>query len=245
MIEPALRWPTDAWSFGGRSIVYAIRRSPRARALNVLVHPSCGVVVTAPLRVEREAIIAFLTRHRSWIVRQVDRLAAVAAALPRRWPYGPTLPYLGQEHHVEIRQEPGRGQATRMPDAAVVKVRMPQPTIDAARRVLQRWYRAEALHWCTERTTVWGERLGVTWTQVAIRNQRTRWGSCSARGSLSFNYRLVMAPLPVLDYVIVHELAHRREMNHSARFWGLVAAHVPDYRHALGWLKRHGAFLEF
>jgi predicted metal-dependent hydrolase len=82
--------------------------------------------------------------------------------------------------------------------------------------------------------------IGVTYGRVQIRDQRTRWGSCSSRGTLSFNWRLALAPLEVLDYVVVHELCHLREPNHSARFWQLVASRRPGWRAQRDWLTRHG-----
>jgi hypothetical protein len=85
--------------------------------------------------------------------------------------------------------------------------------------------------------------MGVSYARLAIRDQRTRWGSCSSRGTLSFNWRLVLAPPAVLDYVVVHELCHLRHPDHSTRFWGLVAERRPDYPAQRSWLRRHGAEL--
>ncbi len=85
--------------------------------------------------------------------------------------------------------------------------------------------------------------LGVEYGRVTVRGQHSRWGSCSARGSLSFNYLLLLAPPEVLDYVVVHELCHRREMNHSPRFWALVESQVPDWRERRAWLREHGQAL--
>jgi predicted metal-dependent hydrolase len=82
--------------------------------------------------------------------------------------------------------------------------------------------------------------LGVAYARIQIRDQRTRWGSCSPRGTLSFNWRLVLAPLDVLEYVVVHELCHLREPNHSARFWDLVASRRPGWREQRAWLREHG-----
>jgi predicted metal-dependent hydrolase len=84
------------------------------------------------------------------------------------------------------------------------------------------------------------ERIGVTYTRIRIGGQRTLWGSCSARGTLSFNWRLVLAPSEVLDYVVVHELCHRRVPNHSRQFWALVERHRPDWRRQRDWLREHG-----
>ena len=84
------------------------------------------------------------------------------------------------------------------------------------------------------------ERIGVSYQRIRIGGQRTVWGSCSARGTLSFNWRLVLAPLEVLDYVVVHELCHLRVPDHTRGFWALVACHRPHWRHQRDWLRRHG-----
>ena len=94
-----------------------------------------------------------------------------------------------------------------------------------------------------ERTAYFAKRMGVTYNRITIREQKTRWGSCSSAGNLNFNWRLVLAPREVLDYVVIHELAHRREMNHSAAFWRIVEAEMPDYRKYRDWLKKNGSFL--
>ena len=82
--------------------------------------------------------------------------------------------------------------------------------------------------------------MGVSYGRIAIREQKTRWGSCSSKGTLNFNWRLILAPEEVLDYVVVHELAHRREMNHSKAFYAIVESVLPDYRQARRWLREHG-----
>lgn len=101
----------------------------------------------------------------------------------------------------------------------------------------------QALRVIPERVAHFASIMGVSYGRITIRNQRTRWGSCSAKGNLNFNCLLMLAPADVLDYVIVHELAHRKEMNHSKRFWSEVAAVLPDYRDYVAWLKDHGTEL--
>ena len=90
------------------------------------------------------------------------------------------------------------------------------------------------------RTAEWARQVGVTYGRVTVKKQKTLWGSCSAKGNLNFNCLLLRCPEDVMDYVIVHELCHRKEMNHSSRFWQLVAAVLPDYRTPRKWLKEHG-----
>ena len=94
-----------------------------------------------------------------------------------------------------------------------------------------------------ERVRYYAERIGVDYGRIRIRNQQTRWGSCTAAGNLSFNCLLMLCPLEVLDYVVVHELCHRREMNHSPNFWALVEEELPDYRERRDWLRVNGAKL--
>jgi predicted metal-dependent hydrolase len=105
--------------------------------------------------------------------------------------------------------------------------------------VLERWYRAQAAGLIGERAAALSAQMCVAYRRLTIRGQRTRWGSCSAKGNLSFNWKLMMAPQPVIDYVIIHELAHLKHMNHSKGFWDLVARHCPRWRERRKWLKEH------
>jgi predicted metal-dependent hydrolase len=108
---------------------------------------------------------------------------------------------------------------------------------------LEQWYRTEAAKLINERADKLSSQMGISYKRVAIRGQKTRWGSCSHRKNLSFNWKLIMAPEPVIDYVIIHELTHLKEMNHSKRFWELVAEYCPAWRDYKKWLKRHEADL--
>ena len=101
----------------------------------------------------------------------------------------------------------------------------------------------QALEVLPPRVRFWADRLGVRYGRITVRNQRTRWGSCSSRGNLNFNCLLMLCPQEVADYVIVHELCHRKEMNHSPRFWALVESQLPDWRERRAWLKQNGPAL--
>lgn len=100
-------------------------------------------------------------------------------------------------------------------------------------------YRRQAGQVLAERTAYWAERMGVTYGRITIREQVTRWGSCSAKGNLNYNWKLILVPVELLDYVVVHELAHRQEMNHSKRFWEIVEKELPDYRQRRKALKNY------
>lgn len=107
-------------------------------------------------------------------------------------------------------------------------------------QVLEKRYRNSARKVFTKRVEFYHKVTGGTYTSITIRDQKSRWGSCSSRGTLSFNYRLVFAPPAVLDYVVVHELCHLTHMNHSKDFWNMVASVMPDYKTYKNWLKEHG-----
>lgn len=117
----------------------------------------------------------------------------------------------------------------------------PKPTL--IRSILVEWYKSHARAIIKERVEVWSQQMQLSYNRIFIKGQKTRWGSCSSLKNLNFNWRLVIAPLPVLDYVVVHELAHLVEMNHSAKFWGMVGTFFPEYRECKDWLKRNGMTL--
>lgn len=115
-----------------------------------------------------------------------------------------------------------------------------RPQTPASRRATpDGGYREKARAQVAAQAAFWSARMGVTHGRIAIKDQRTLWGSCSRAGNLNFNWRLILAPPEILDYVVIHELAHRVHMNHSRRFWSLVQAHCPDYRARRRWLREH------
>jgi len=210
---------------------YTIRRSPRARRIRVKVDPYDGVEVILPQRATKREAQAAIRELRPWIDK---RLQEANAAKQRLLPPPGTVPFLGA--HLRLRHEPNRARAHRKHDELIV------PTSDTT-RALERWYRTQARQEIAPRLTHATQALGRPHTSLAIRSQRTRWGSCSSTGAMSFNWRLLLAPEPVLDYVVWHEACHLVVMDHSKRFWTLVERHVPDYRDHRAWLRRNGAAL--
>jgi predicted metal-dependent hydrolase len=164
----------------------------------------------------------------------------VPAGTPRRW----VDRFVGEHRGWIERRLERLAEAPRLgldrPDCAWIGGRpVARPRTD-----LERWYRSRARAAVTEALHRESARLGIDgWRRVRIADQRTRWGSCSARGTLSFSWRLVMAPSEVLDYVVVHELCHIRHLDHSRAFWQLVAEACPDHAQAKAWLRLHGAEL--
>jgi predicted metal-dependent hydrolase len=210
---------------------YTIRRSARARRVRVRVDAHAGVEVVLPARApQREAALA-IKELRPWIERRVAEANAARARLAP--PLG-TVPFLGA--HLGVRHDDCRTRVHRTGD----ELRVPAADPD---RALERWYRAQARAEIAPRLEAATDALGRPYTKLSIRNQRTRWGSCSATGAMSFNWRLLLGPEPVLDYVVWHEACHLVVMDHSKRFWTLLERHVPAYREPRRWLRQNGAAL--
>jgi predicted metal-dependent hydrolase len=168
---------------------------------------------------------------RPWIDRRLREAQAARDAVAAR---GGTVPYLGTD--LRLVPQPGRTRVHRRGDELLV------PAGDAS-EALERWYRRMAREEIAPRLDDAVAALGTRYTALTIRNQKTRWGSCSSTGAMSFNWRLLLAPEEVLDYVVWHEACHLLMMDHSPRFWALVERHVPGYRAPKRWLRRHGGTL--
>ena len=213
-------------------IPYHVRRSTRARRVRVTVDLTRGVEVVLPRRApEREAAIA-ISELRPWIERRVRELDQARATLAAR---GDAVPYLGQM--LALVPQPDRTRVHRRGAELLV------PAGAACLEALERWYRRAARAEIAPRLDRACATTGRTYSSLTIRGQRTRWASCSANGAMSFNWRLLLAPEQVLDYVVWHEVCHLQVMDHSPRFWALLARHRPDYREHANWLREHGATL--
>jgi len=195
------------------------------------VDPEHGVQVTLPRRARLRDAEAAVAELRPWIER---RLAEVDIARAQAAERGDAIPFLGGA--LRLVPDPGRTRVHLRGDVLLV------PEGDA-RPAVERWLRRAAREEITPRAHAAAAALGVRVARVTIRDQRTRWGSASSSGALSFSWRLVLAPEDVLDYVVWHEVCHLRAMDHSPRFWALVAEHCPGYQEPRRWLRRHGATL--
>lgn len=228
---------------GGREISYRVRRSPRARRLRVQVGLEHGVQVVLPRSARIADAERLLHDHAHWLLRHVDRMEQQRSVLEEtRARTAREVVCYGRRFALRREVAPGLRPTLRVADGGAALL-VQAPDEEAAALLLERWYRAQMRSLLADLLPRQAARMGVSYTRFSIRSQRSRWGSCSHAGSLSFNWRLAKAPPPVLDYVVIHELAHLREMNHSPRFWRLVEQFCPDYRVWLGWLRERGAEL--
>ena len=224
----------------GEAVTYEVRRSENASQTRIDAGlEGITLVIPSGLDVDPDDI---MTQKADWVLRQRDRYAQYRDEMPeRRFEEGERFPVRGQERPVEIEpiaESQVTGEAIQLSQARVQDTSIEDE--------LERLYREEARRDFTARAERFCEEMGAHYEQLQIRNQKTRWGSYSPRtGTLSLNFRLLMAPPGVIEYVIVHELAHAEHPNHGPRFWRLVAQHVPGYQEKGEWLKENGHRLVF
>jgi predicted metal-dependent hydrolase len=220
------------------AIPYRIRRSDRARRARILVDGD-GIEVVVPHRFPLREVEPFVEEKRAWIERTLERMRATEAELPpARLADGGEVPYLGErlELSVRIERRRQREHVGRHGD----ELRLALPRGVKVRDALERWYRRRARAEVGPRLDAACERWGSSYATLQIRGQRTRWASCSSTGAMSFNWRLLLAPSSILDYVVEHEVVHLDVLDHSQRFWILLAERVPNWREHERWLRAHG-----
>ncbi len=224
---------------GGERIALTIARQPRARRIILRIERGRRAArVSVPPGRRLEEGLRFALSRRDWLKA---RLAAIPA--PRPFAAGQRVPYRGEMHL--IRHDPAmRGPVRRLKGAGAA---LPALVVggDAPHlpRRLGDWLKARARAELTAAAAAHAAAMGLRYRRITLRDQKSRWGSCSARGNLNFSWRLILAPPFVLDYLAAHEVAHLAHADHSARFWALVRAHCPRLDEAEDWLREHGESL--
>lgn len=231
---------TSTILLNGRDVPYTVRVSARARRLRITVSTQ-GVTVTLPKGIPPREAERFLRQHADWVGTQLERAA--------RQPKPSLLPpdvilWHGAAVQLQRVEEPGRKSRIKVEEyQGRLKVMLPADSKTTTRQAAEAWMRSNARQEIEDLVATEARRMGARYAAVSIRDQRTRWGSCSTRGNLSFNWRLVMTPPAVMQYVVIHELAHLFEPNHSADFWVIVARFFPDYKKARAWLRKNSSAL--
>jgi predicted metal-dependent hydrolase len=220
---------------------YKVVRSPKRRKLTITVERDRAVVIRAPETLSDDDVHGIVKAKRQWILAKLrspqkyqDRLHPPGKEVVS----GESAPFLGRDYRIEITE-------TDSGDVECDHLFTIPPAHQAERReVLRDWYIAQAKEKILSRAEQHARELGVQFSRARIVDNRYRWGSCTVGDSVNFNWRLVKAPMFVIDYVIVHELAHLIEPNHIAEFWTIVRAKTPKMEKARAWLKEHGQALE-
>jgi predicted metal-dependent hydrolase len=220
----------------GRRIAYVLKRSRRARLIWLKIQRESGLTVTVPHTYNVRYIGEYLQSHSDWILRNLARqnekkpVPASNDSLPAN-----TISYLGQCCTV-VKNINGLGLIPLAEDKDRPADQFSEKISPAE---IELWLRSQAALVINDKVKLFSQKMSLTYNRVSIRNQKARWASCSCRKNLNFNWRLIMVPEPVLEYVIIHELCHLKEMSHSRVFWELVASYCPGWREHRQWLDKH------
>jgi predicted metal-dependent hydrolase len=232
-----LRAKRELLKIDGKSVEVILRADPRARRFIVKVDPATGqVVVVSPTSRSLERALDFARGEKDWIA---GRLANVPP--PVRLAAGSEILFRGVQHHIRAGNG-GRAPVWIDREAARPTLRVEGQPEHTSRRLVD-WLKREARRRIDERVAEYAFALCVKPKRITIRDTSSRWGSCSSTRTLSFSWRLILAPPSVLEYVVAHEVAHLRELNHSPRFWRLVETLVPDAEGSQNWLSENGTLL--
>ncbi|QWC18212.1 SprT family zinc-dependent metalloprotease [Halorubrum sp. 2020YC2] len=223
----------------GENVAYEVRQSDEATQprIDLDLH---GVRVVLPddSTTDPEEL---LKENAVWVLEKKRKYDAYREQIPdREFEEGERFPYLGEQYEIVVEQRPASQVVEN--EFRLAKHHVEQTSI---KRALETLYRRKARELFENRANHFSEEIGVEYDKIEVRNQRTKWGSCSTTGTLGLNWRLMMAPSDIVDYVVVHELAHLREQNHTDEFWSLVAEHDPEYTEHSEWLEDNSTSLIF
>ncbi len=222
---------------GTQSLPLLMVRNPRARRYLLRLRPDGTARVTIPRGGSTAEARQFVQRQVAWLEREWQRLQA-RPRKPAVWQVGTEILLRGEAVRIEI----GAGDQADTVRCGSESVRVSDPYADL-RPAIEDHLRRLAMRELPPHLLALAARHGLTVRRITIRSQKSRWGSCSQRGTISLNWRLIQTPAHVRDYICLHELMHLRQMNHSPRFWREVGSVCPDYRMAERWLKEHSGLL--
>jgi hypothetical protein len=225
-------------------ISYTLHKTKR-KTIGIIVDKNGEVKVHAPFCVSEKQVCEVVQKKADWIIKKVNEVIEGNSNLVcRQFVSGEKFLYLGKEYTLEI-VEKDSGQAEVLMQEDTIAVYISQGMSEESRKqaikeALIKWYRQRFAEIVKERIEKYSLQLKVAPCKVVIKDQKTRWGSCSKKGNINLNWRLVMAPIDIIDYVVVHELCYLKFMNHSKDFWNLVKSILPNYTEGREWLKVNG-----
>jgi len=217
----------------------------KRKSLAIAIQPDGNLLVKAPLMLSDNEILKWVKTKTGWIIRQRAKiLEQQSLNQPKHYITGEKFLYQGLEYELEVRVSQGRAGMVGVVEDKIVLFSKSHEEKEV-QRILKEWYVKQAKAEIPRRVRYWAAKMEESFQTITIKNQKKRWGSCSSARNLNFNWQLIMAPVEVLDYVVVHELCHLSQMNHSRAFWEEVEKVLPDYKVHKKWLEEQHNKLQF
>ena len=235
---------SSAVTWGGTQVPYNIRRSPRRKkTVAVTVGPNGDVLIVAPPHLSTDELDGIVTQKAEWIVRRLQRAQAHGPLLsPREFVSGESILYLGRHYRLKVHPDEGGDAKLRGGWLHVCAPRGPRQRTEIRETVIA-WFRRHASVRLPQRVGAWRSKVGVAMPPVVVSDQQKRWGSCDRNGTIRLNWRIIQAPMRLVDYVVVHELVHLRHRGHDREYWQALGRAMPDYERRREDLTQYGANL--
>ena len=221
-----------------------VKRTNRRKTATVKIEQ--GVVqVVVPKTLSQQEIDDLIANKSNWIRQKLILQQSVPVSTPKQFVSGESFTYLGRNYRLKVLT--GDLQPVKLKQGYLqVTVPVEQKSDQALiRKLLQDWYLDRASEKLEQKTVKYAQQIGVQPSKIRVREYKSRWGSCSVRGEVSYNWRIIISPNPVVDYVVVHELSHLIHHNHSKQYWNQVRSIVPDYQSKRDWLKTNAGLLDW
>lgn len=218
----------------GKHITYTLKRSGKRRSIGLRIDDR-GLTISVPLRASERWLHSVLQDKANWVVEKLDGWQT-RKPVATIWRDGETIDYLGEQLVLRVAQSLFASPLERRGNELWVFVENAGETV-LIEKIVSCWYQGEALRSFKQRAVHYAQLLNVTPREIKLTSAKAQWGSCTVSGTVRLNVQLIKLPLRLIDYVVVHELAHLRELNHSAAFWGIVESACPDYAKLRGELK--------
>jgi predicted metal-dependent hydrolase len=226
-------------TLNGQPVSYTLKRSSKARLIWLNIKRQTGLTITVPYCYNLKFLPEYLESNSKWILRNLAKHCHEVpdSSVTDIHPVN-TISYLGKCLTVTQNRSSQGLTAVKMEQNELI-ISLNTSAGNPSSQELEHWLKVQATKLINDKVNIFSRQMGLIYNRVVIRDQRSRWGSCSCLKNLNFNWRLIMAPEPVLDYVIIHELCHLKEMSHSGSFWDLVARYCPQWHEHRNWLDNH------
>jgi len=229
---------------GELKIPYELITSKR-KSIGIKVSNEKGVEVRTPKNISKKLLEDVLTSRAPWIQKKIKDVKAKANLKPAHtFKSGEYIPLLGQKYRLHVDKVIEKNEECVKMDESKIYVSVRQEDAPYIKENLIKWYKLIAEQILTKKTIYYSNEMDVSFEKVRINSPSRRWGSCGSNGNINYNWRIILAPVQIIDYLVVHELAHRKEMNHSGKFYAIVSAVLPDYATSQKWLKDNGMYLD-
>ncbi|MEG6584616.1 M48 family metallopeptidase [Dendrosporobacter sp. 1207_IL3150] len=227
-------------NIAGRQIQFTLVFKKRKTIQLKIVGPNM-IQISAPTKTPKDDICAVIQSKKKWLIEKLDHLQKLSEnPINKSLSHGSEILFMGTSYLLQYDHISNCLPSVQR-ESGIIRISLNESSNPNS--LLKKWYIDQATQLLYERTTHWSKKIGVQPKRVVLKEQKSRWGSCSSLGNINLNWRIIMGPNEIIDYVIVHEICHLIELNHSSKFWHLVNLYLPNYKECRGWLKQNGCLL--